>query len=61
VPDTTLASVSLGELTTIVDARTPSGDRVEVLSDGAGGLIEIIRDPQGNVVAARNRKLGAKL
>jgi hypothetical protein len=60
-PGTGLAAMSLRELTVVADVQTPSGDRVEVLSDGAGGILEIVRDRAGNIVAARNRVLPARL
>ncbi|HET9594618.1 MAG TPA: hypothetical protein VFP65_03505 [Anaeromyxobacteraceae bacterium] len=60
-PSTSLANISLGELRTVVDVQTPSGDRVEVLSDGAGALLEIVRDRAGNIVAARNRVIPARM
>jgi hypothetical protein len=52
-PVTTVIAVRLDDLGSLVDARTPSGERVQVVHDAAGAFIEIVRDAAGNLLSAR--------
>lgn len=52
--DGAVRSLALADLSR-VEARAGSGRTVEVLSDGAGDVLEIVRDAEGRIVSARTR------